>query len=216
MRKSLFILPTDIPLNIRTPQYKEFIKDYYNNKKKDKPPKTSPSIGTGNRCIDTNENILSTSQSIVNITMKVLCKPENTNRGLLVWHSTGSGKLCTAVGAIEAFWDSPYKIIFCTSVEALNSNPPFKLEKENGKLENSFYPLLDYYSTRVNKGIAFLGNDYCFSTLTPLRLKKLNDAGLYLQGYTICNVKKWRGRYFFMIFTKENNPKINYLIKNYE
>ena len=102
------------------------------------------------------------------------------------------------------------------NVDWVISNPPFKLENKKGKQENSFYPLLEYYAPRVNKGIAFLGNDYCFSTLTPLRLKKLNDAGLYLQGYTICNVKKWRGRYFFMIFTKEINPKINYLIKNYE
>tara|TARA_R110000868_G_scaffold320405_1_gene581304 strand:+ start:351 stop:857 length:507 start_codon:yes stop_codon:yes gene_type:complete len=91
------------------------------------------------------------------------------------------------------------------------TNPPFKLENEKGKLENSFYPLLDYYSTRVNKGIAFLGNDYCFSTLTPVRMKKINALGFYLQGYTICNVKKWRGRYFFMIFTKEYNKNINFI-----
>lgn len=96
------------------------------------------------------------------------------------------------------------------------SNPPFRLEDHKGVRKNSFYPLLEYYAPKVNKGIAFLGNDYCFSTLTPLRLKSLNAMGLYLQGYTICNIKKWRGRYFLMIFTKENNPKINYLIKNYE
>ena len=91
------------------------------------------------------------------------------------------------------------------------SNPPFRLENNKGKRENSFYPLLDYYSTRVNKGIAFLGNDYCFSTLTPKRMKKINEMGLYLQGYTICNIKKWRGRYFFMIFTKEKNQNINFI-----
>jgi hypothetical protein len=95
------------------------------------------------------------------------------------------------------------------------TNPPFKLETNNSKQVNSFYPLLEYYSTRINKGIAFLGNDYCFSALTPLRMKKINEMGLYLQGYTICNVKKWRGRYFFMIFTKEKNDKINFLLDNY-
>ena len=96
------------------------------------------------------------------------------------------------------------------------TNVPFRLEDEKkGKRVNSFYPLLDYYSTRVNKGIAFLGNDYCFSTLTPIRMKKLNELGWYLQGYTICNVKKWRGRYFFMIFTKEKNDGINYLLGSY-
>lgn len=96
------------------------------------------------------------------------------------------------------------------------TNPPFRLEDETkGKRVNSFYPLLEYYSTRVNKGIAFLANDYCFSTLTPIRMEKLNKLGWYLQGYTICNVKKWRGRYFFMIFTKEKNDKINYLLGSY-
>jgi len=95
------------------------------------------------------------------------------------------------------------------------SNPPFRLENKKGKRVNSFFPLLEYYSHKVNKGIAFLGNDYCFSTLTPLRMKKLNDVGLYLQGYTICNIKKWRGRYFFMVFTKKKNNNIKYLLKNY-
>ena len=96
-------------------------------------------------------------------------------------------------------------------VDWVISNPPFRLENEKGKRENSFYPLLEYYSTRVKKGIAFLGNDYCFSTLTPKRMKKLNELGWFLQGYTICNVKKWRGRYFFIIFQKRENKNINFI-----
>jgi hypothetical protein len=100
-------------------------------------------------------------------------------------------------------------------VDWVISNPPFKLENNKGKKVCSFYNLLCYYSTRVNKGIAFLGNDYCLSTLTPLRMKNINDMGMYLQGYTICNIKKWRGRYFFMIFTKEKNPNINFIEGNF-
>ena len=95
------------------------------------------------------------------------------------------------------------------------TNPPFRLENNKGKRVNSFFPLLEYYSNKVNKGVAFLANDYCFSTLTPLRMKRLNEMGIYLQGYTICNVKKWRGRYFFMIFTKKKNDNINYLLGSY-
>ena len=143
VKKNLFILPPDIPINIRTPEYARFIKDYYNGKKIEKPPKTTPINGTGNRCVGDSAStvpLLSTAQSIVNITMKVLCRSENKNRGLLVWHSTGSGKLCTAVGAMEAFWESPYKIIFCTSVEALNSNPPFKFYDCALKYFNRFTP----------------------------------------------------------------------------
>jgi len=100
-------------------------------------------------------------------------------------------------------------------IDWIITNPPFRLETEKAKRVNSFYPLLEYYSTRVNKGIAFLANDYCFSTLTPIRMKKLNELGWYLQGYTICNVKKWRGRYFFIIFTKQPNTNINFLLGSY-
>jgi len=94
------------------------------------------------------------------------------------------------------------------------SNPPFQLD--NGvKRINAFFQIIDYYSTRVKKGIAFLGNYNCLSSLTPKRMKLLNDRGLYLQGYTCCNIKKWRGRFFFMIFTKEKNDKIKYLEGSY-
>tara|TARA_R110000868_G_scaffold317828_2_gene578642 strand:- start:688 stop:1194 length:507 start_codon:yes stop_codon:yes gene_type:complete len=101
------------------------------------------------------------------------------------------------------------------TIDWVISNPPFKLENDNGRRENAFYQLLEYYSSRVRKGVAFLANDYCFSTLTPARMKKLSDAGLYLQGYTVCNIKKWRGRYFFMIFTKQQNNNINYILGSY-
>jgi hypothetical protein len=101
------------------------------------------------------------------------------------------------------------------SIDWIISNPPFKLDIGDNNRVNSFYSILEYFSTKVNKGIAFLGNDYCFSTLTPLRMKKLNDNGLYLQGYTICNVKKWRGRYFFMVFNKIPNNNIGYIEGSY-
>jgi len=104
---------------------------------------------------------------------------------------------------------------YTDKIDWVITNPPFRLENDKGKLVNSFFPLLEYYADKVDKGVAFLGNDYCFSTLTPLRMKRLNEMGLYLQGYTICNIRKWRGRYFFMIFTKKKNDNINYLIENY-
>jgi len=82
------------------------------------------------------------------------------------------------------------------------SNPPFKLEHDRGRI-NSFWYLIDYYTDRVSKGIAFLGNDNCFSSLTPLRIKKLNDKGFYINKIVVCSVKKWRGRYFFIVIDKK-------------
>jgi len=91
---------------------------------------------------------------------------------------------------------------YTDKVDWVISNPPFRLD--NGiKRENAFFKILLHYSKQVNKGIAFLGNDYCLSTLTPKRIQQLKENGLYLHNIVVCSVKKWRGRYFFMIFKKE-------------
>jgi len=79
------------------------------------------------------------------------------------------------------------------------TNPPFKLGEER---TNAFWYLLNYFTDRANKGVAFLGNDYCLSTLTPKRMKILKEKGWELKKIIVCSVKKWRGRYFFMIFEK--------------
>jgi len=93
------------------------------------------------------------------------------------------------------------------------TNPPYCLQ-ENGKKVNSFWFLLDYYSTRARKGIAFLANDICFSTLTPRRMNILKDRGWKINKIVVCSIKKWRGRYFFIILTKTNGF-IEFLINNY-
>jgi len=94
------------------------------------------------------------------------------------------------------------------------TNPPFRLE-DDGKRVNAFWYLLDYYSLRAKKGIAFLGNDSCFSTLTPRRIKILNERGWFIHHITVCSVKKWRGRYFFMELRKSPNSFMSYLEGNF-
>lgn len=94
------------------------------------------------------------------------------------------------------------------------TNPPFRLD--NGKKrENSFFKLLKYYTSKAKKGIAFLGNDFCFSTLTPKRLKELNEDGWYIHSITCCQIKKWRGRYFFIILKREPSTFYNYVEGNF-
>lgn len=101
------------------------------------------------------------------------------------------------------------------SVDWVISNPPFRLETKKGRV-NSFFYLLNYFASRVNKGIAFLGNDSCFSTLTPKRLKELNDKyDLFIHDIVVCNIKKWRGRYFFIIFKKGKSDFYKYIQGNY-
>ncbi len=84
------------------------------------------------------------------------------------------------------------------------TNPPFRLEDSNGKRVNSFWYLLNYYKDKVNKGICFLANDVCLATLTPKRLKELNESGLFVNSIVVCAIKKWRGRYFFITITKKD------------
>jgi hypothetical protein len=94
------------------------------------------------------------------------------------------------------------------------TNPPFRLD-EGGKRENAFYKLLKYYTERCKKGIAFLGNDSCFSTLTPKRLEELNNSGWYIHNIVCCSIKKWRGRYFFIIFKNEPSDFYKFCRDNY-
>jgi hypothetical protein len=94
------------------------------------------------------------------------------------------------------------------------TNPPFRLET-GSKRVNSFWFLLDYYTLRAKKGIAFLGNDSCFCTLTPRRQKILEERGWAITKVVVCSIKKWRGRYFFFILEKKPGF-MTYLLKNYD
>lgn len=94
------------------------------------------------------------------------------------------------------------------------TNPPFTLPS-NGKRINSFWYLLDYYSERARTGIAFLGNDNCFSVLTPKRMELLKTKGWSLTKLCVCSIKKWRGRYYFFVFQKNSNSIVQHLLPNY-
>jgi hypothetical protein len=101
-------------------------------------------------------------------------------------------------------------------IDWIVTNPPFRIPLEGNKKVNSFYYLINYYASRVKKGIAFLGNDSCFSTLTPKRLQDLNDNhNLYIHNIIVCNIKKWRGRYFFIIFKKGKSNFYKHIIGNH-
>lgn len=94
------------------------------------------------------------------------------------------------------------------------TNPPFRLDTGTKRV-NAFYHLLEYFTERAKKGIAFLGNDACFGTLTPKRLQELNQRGWFITKIVVCSIKKWRGRYFFIVLQKQQNDFYKYLIKNY-
>ena len=94
------------------------------------------------------------------------------------------------------------------------TNPPFRLETGTKRV-NSFWFLLDYYTQRARKGIAFLANDKCTSCLTPRRQAILKERGWKMTKVVVCSVKKWRDRYFFFILQKEGQGFMDFLPKNY-
>lgn len=96
-------------------------------------------------------------------------------------------------------------------VDWIITNPPYRMEE--GK--NCIIPLIFEFLPRVRKGIAFLCSDTIISSLTPLRRDKIKALGFHVSKITIVNVKKWRGRYYFIQITREENPSINYLMGNF-
>jgi len=99
-------------------------------------------------------------------------------------------------------------------VDWVVSNPPYRLETDTKRV-NSFWIILDHFSNKVRKGCAFLINEKCFSALTPKRIKILNSKNLYLHKIVTCSIKKWYGRYYFLIFKKEKCDFQEALVKTY-
>ena len=83
-----------------------------------------------------------------------------------------------------------------TKVDWVVGNPPFHIG----------WPFLSHAISIANKGVAFLGNlNFLNSTLLPNRLEYLADKGFYVKRIHIVQDKRWFGRYFYIIFTKEKN-----------
>ena len=60
-----------------------------------------------------------------------------------------------------------------------------------------------------------LGSSYCFNSLTPPRMYKLNQEGMYLNKITCVNVKKWHGRYWILSFSRVYNDNFDYYLPIY-
>lgn len=91
-------------------------------------------------------------------------------------------------------------------VDWVVGNPPYSHAKD----------FLLKSSEISNKGIAFLVNNQCFNSfLLPSRLEKMKEKGFYINKIKVVNDKRWFGRYYFVIFTKEKNNFIEYELKTY-
>jgi len=66
----------------------------------------------------------------------------------------------------------------------------------------------------LNK-IGFIINTACFQSLTPKRLKTLDELGFNITKIIVMNIQKWYGRYYFILFEKNQACKPVEYIANY-
>ena len=102
--------------------------------------------------------------------------------------------------------------IEANNVDTIITNPPFRID---GK--NIFFQLIMYFfNYPCVERVYFLCNDYCFNSLTPSRRKLMQDEGIYINEITTCAVKKWRGRYYMVLFSRTKSDTFKYLMDSYE
>lgn len=66
------------------------------------------------------------------------------------------------------------------------------------------------------KGIAWLVNNQALNShFTPRRLQLMSDNGFTLKSIKVVADKRWFGRYYYLIFTKEPNNFISWERKAY-
>ena len=100
-------------------------------------------------------------------------------------------------------------------VDWVVGNPPFRDNAEDGKRIN-LVPQWILHSAEISKkGFALLINAKSFSCLTTARLQKLKNKGFFLTKIIIVSDKRWFGRYYYLIFTKEKNNFIEWNVKTF-
>ena len=125
--KSLNEYDDDIDLQLLNLR-KLFFPNFFNNIN-DTKYKIKPLSDLNDEDGDIPKNLPTVPQSVVNNISKLISENKIDRRGMLLWHSTGSGKTCTATAIIDGFWNDTKDIIYCSSVDALISNPPFKFHE---------------------------------------------------------------------------------------
>lgn len=90
-------------------------------------------------------------------------------------------------------------------VDWVIGNPPF----------HQGWLFLDKASQIASRGIAFLGNLNFWNSCLPNRFEILKERGFYLNKIHIVQDKRWFGRYYYLIFTKDKNEFLSWNTKTY-
>ena len=91
-------------------------------------------------------------------------------------------------------------------VDWIIGNPPFH---ESWKFTEKSIDI-------AQKGIAWLVNNQALNShLTPRRLELMEEKGFTLKSIKVVADKRWFGRYYYLIFTKEQNNFLSWERKTY-
>ncbi len=145
----------------------------------------------------TNEEMVKDLLKITPISGSVLDAGSGKNK---VWFNNLKGKKyeCEIEDGCDFMkWDK--------KVSWIVGNPPFHLG----------WLFLDKASHIATNGIAFLGNLNFWNSCLPNRFELLKERGFYLNKIHIVQDKRWFGRYYFLIFTKNKNNFISWNVKTY-
>ena len=91
--------------------------------------------------------------------------------------------------------------------EHIVTNPPFRTYI-NGEWKNAYIPVLERSMSIATKTIGLLINHKIFNSLTPHRLEKYKKNGWVISHIHIVSVKKWFGRYYFIVFRKNHEKSL--------
>jgi len=139
----------------------------------------------------TNEDMVKDLLSITPISGSVL----DAGSGDKVWFNNLVGEKyeCEIERGCDFYkWDK--------KVDWIVGNPPF----------HESWLFFKKASDVAQKGIAFLINNQAFNSWTPKRYQEFADKGFYLQHIRVVADKRWFGRYYYLIFGKENNNLISW------
>lgn len=106
---------------------------------------------------------------------------------------------CEIEDGVDFIKDWDKKVDWCIG------NPPFHIG----------WQFIEKSLEIANFGIAFLGNINFFNSLTPKRIILMQEKGFYLQRIEVVADKRWFGRYYFLIWTKEKNNFLNANTKSF-
>lgn len=152
----------------------------------------------------TNEQMVKDLLAITPIEGSVLDAGSGKNK---VWFNNLQGEKyeCETEDGCDFYkWDK--------KVDWVIGNPPFRDKKEG---ENQIPLWIEKASEIAQKGMAFLINHKVINFLTPRRLENLKEKGFYLQHIRIVADKRWFGRYYYLIFTKNKNDFLSWQLKTY-